>query len=297
MTLFIRRIFRFILLIGLLIVFLDLLFYLVYQTPTTSRNKIFLGDSTSKASIDTKIAREYENYSQGGETYLFSYIKLKRLIETQKVDTVLINFSPLNIINNKFDLASMSGRQRYFPIIDQEGHWDLFKSNPIVYLRSFAELPKDLFSLLKERKINFGGFTANVSKKYNENFYSPNHQETRISPYQEKYLSKIVKLSRENNIHLVFINLPKFTGDKNYKNYNHPLFLHFYKKNYADIDFINLSDFRLENYTKSNEPEKNYFADMIHHNEKGGVLFSKIFSKMTLSSLLKSTKYNEKLKK
>lgn len=145
MILFIRKVFCFISLIILIICLFISLFFTFYKTPNTPRKKIFLGDSTSKASIDTKIAKEYENYSQGGEAYLFTYFKLKRLNETQKLDTILINFSPLNIINNEFEKAGVSGRQRYLPIIESEGHIDLFKNNPIIYLKSWLELGKDFF--------------------------------------------------------------------------------------------------------------------------------------------------------
>lgn len=245
MILFIRKVFCFISLIILIICLFISLFFTFYKTPNTPRKKIFLGDSTSKASIDTKIAKEYENYSQGGEAYLFTYFKLKRLNETQKLDTILINFSPLNIINNEFEKAGVSGRQRYLPIIESEGHIDLFKNNPIIYLKSWLELGKDFLSFYNERRISFGGFTANKTNGYNENYYAPKKNFS-ISSYQKKYLSKIVDFSKKNNIYLIFVNLPKYTEDKNYSNYNQDMFFQFYNENYSHIDFINLSSLHLQ---------------------------------------------------
>ena len=59
-----------------IILVLSIVFYcFMFKTPQTNRIP-FLGDSTGKASINTKIATQYENYSQGGEAYLFTYYNL-----------------------------------------------------------------------------------------------------------------------------------------------------------------------------------------------------------------------------
>ena len=91
-----------------IILVLSIVFYcFMFKTPQTNRIP-FLGDSTGKATINPKIATRYENYSQGGEAYLFTYFKLKQLMKTQKVDTILINFSPSNLINNEFESARVA---------------------------------------------------------------------------------------------------------------------------------------------------------------------------------------------
>ena len=145
-----------------IILVLSIVFYcFMFKTPQTNRIP-FLGDSTGKASINTKIATQYENYSQGGEAYLFTYFKLKQLINTQKVDTALINFSPSNLINNEFEFASSEGRERYLPLADTEGQKDLFFANPRIYIKSWIILGKENFHLLKNDTISFGGYTANI---------------------------------------------------------------------------------------------------------------------------------------
>jgi len=275
-----------------IILVLSIVFYcFMFKTPQTSRIP-FLGDSTGKASINTKIATQYENYSQGGEAYLFTYYKLKQLIKTQKVDIALINFSPSNLINNEFEFASSEGRERYLPLADTEGQKDLFFANPRIYIKSWIILGKENFHLLKNDTISFGGYTANI-KKYDENYYKPK-EETHIPIYQTKYLDKIVKLCKEQNIHLVFVNLPKYIHDKNYPKYNRKEFLEFYYKNYSNIDFIDISDFNFSQKWGGNEQD--YFADIAHTSDKGGQAFSEFLNETSLSELLKS-KYNKKTKK
>ena len=272
-----------------IILVLSIGFYcFMFKTPQTNRIP-FLGDSTGKATINPKIATRYENYSQGGEAYLFTYFKLKQLIKTQKVDTVLINFSPSNLINNEFESASSEWRERYLPLVDAEGQKDLFFANPNIYIKSWIGLGKEGFHLLKNDTISFGGYTANI-KNYDENYYKPK-EETYIPIYQTKYLDKIVKICKEQKIHLVFVNLPKYIHDKNYPKYNRKEFLEFYYKNYSNIDFIDISDFNFSQKWGGNEQD--YFADIAHTSDKGRQAFSEFLSKTSLSELLKSN-YNKK---
>lgn len=266
----------------------------IYETPTTSRNKIFLGDSTSKASINPKIATQYENFSQGGEAYLFSYFKLKRLIEIQKADTVFINLSPSNLINNEYESVGTSGRERYLPLIDSKGHWDLFKANPYIYLKSWITISKETIYLFSNQfKISFGGYSANNSV-YKENYYD-SKEETIIPHYQTKYLQKIVDICKSKNVYLVFINLPKYTKDKDYNKYNRKEFLDFYYQNYSEIDYLDFSNLNMSKLEKIRRDEKDYFADMVHNSEKGAKVFSYFLKNHKLSDLLKSN-YNKKKK-
>ena len=274
-----------------IILVLSIGFYcFMFKTPQTNRIP-FLGDSTGKATINPKIATRYENYSQGGEAYLFTYFKLKQLIKTQKVDTVLINLSPSNLINNEYEAVGVEGRERYLPFIDSEGQKDLFLGNPSIYIKSWTGLGKETLHLFKNDTISFGAYTPNL-KKYQENYYE-SKEETHIPVYQTKYLDKIVKLCEEQKIHLVFVNLPKHIYDKDYPKYNRKEFLEFYYKNYPNIDFIDTSDFNFSQ--RWGGIQRDYFADISHTSEKGGVAFSEFLNETSLSELLKS-KYNRRTK-
>jgi len=111
--------------------------------------------------------------------------------------------------------------------------------------------------------------------------------------YQTKYLDKIIKLCKEQNIHLVFVNLPKHIYDKDYPKYNRKEFLEFYYKNYPNIDFIDTSAFNFSQ--RWGGIERDYFADISHTSEKGGQAFSEFLNETSLSELLKS-KYNRRTK-
>lgn len=67
-----------------IILVLSIVFYcFMFKTPQTNRIP-FLGDSTGKASINTKIATQYENYSQGGEGLSFYLFQIKTTYENTK---------------------------------------------------------------------------------------------------------------------------------------------------------------------------------------------------------------------
>lgn len=278
---FIRHIIIFSITIATILSLCIMVYALIYQTPKNIKPVVFLGDSTTRATIDTDILSEYENFSQGGEAYLFSYYKLKKLTETEKIDTLLINFSPSNIINNEYHLSAAEGRSRYLPFIDKEGQKDLLYNKPSLLLKNWIELGGETINYIKSPSITFGGYVPN-NKPYVENYYTPK-KEAIISDYQKKYLDKIVDFCKTKNIKLIFIDLPKYRYDNAFNGYYRKKFYDLYYNHYSDIDFISFREMDLG--------DKSHFADIIHISEKGSKKFSKYLKDTGINQLLHS-QYN-----
>ena len=78
--------------------------YLYYKNHDNvvkiNTKNIIIGDSNTRWSMDDKIIKGYSNFSTGGETYLFAETKLNILTKHNKIDTLILSFSPHNIINH-----------------------------------------------------------------------------------------------------------------------------------------------------------------------------------------------------
>ena len=77
--------------LGYLIILAFIAFsYIFYKSFLTDRpivkiqkQNVIIGDSNTRNGIDDKIFTRYHNFSQGGESYLYAYSKLKYLIENE----------------------------------------------------------------------------------------------------------------------------------------------------------------------------------------------------------------------
>ena len=75
-------------------------------------NIIFAGDSNMETSVNDKIINNSINLAKSGDSYLYTYLKIKKLIQEDKtkVDTIVISFSPHNIFENDKIISN----HRYF---------------------------------------------------------------------------------------------------------------------------------------------------------------------------------------
>lgn len=96
-----------------------------------------------------------------------------------------------------------------------------------------------------------------------------------MNSIQEKYLIKLIKLAKENNINLTFIETPKYITVKNNETYQEAM------KKYKNI----LDEFDVKYIVNSNETNNSYsflndnpeyYFDNIHLSYKGRVAFTNV---------------------
>ena len=131
-----------------------------------------------------------------------------------------------------------------------------------------------LFDILEKTEGRDRGFNPN-----NE-VYDPNkkkHDINDVSGYNHFYLSKIrlsllekiIYFCKANNIEIVFVNSPSFYTYKNYINYKEIIENNKKIANKHNIKYLDFSDFPLNKDPK-------YFRNIMHLNEKGANVFSKM---------------------
>ena len=261
---------------------------------------IVLGHSHSGCSINDKLVDSLVNLSSSGESYFYSYYKLRKMIEyNPNIETVLLEFSNNNISEQMddwlFGRNMKSNYLKYSHIVDYYGKYFLFKEKPNLFLRSFINnvLTKtnDLINMNKNYNNLLGGHievNKNITDSLlNNNLYLKRNYEFNFnnkSNYSIKYIKKIIDYCDEKEINLILMRSPLH---ENYKGLeNEDMFLLEQKQLSNDkVSFLDFSKFPFENIE---------FVDYQHLNEKGANKFSNWLSSFIKSGGLKLG--NESLK-
>lgn len=251
-------------------------------------NMIFAGDSYVECSVNDRIVAHAINIAQSGEAYLYSYSKIKALLEhNSQIRTVYIGYSFGDLLMEKekswvFSSEFITEKIQYYNyLLDPLEKSLILKSNPIAYLsgltksvnNNFQVFVKSYFSEDSSGSIkNFGGYKHLVRDKLNLdtviNLYK--EQPVEKSPVQEKYLRMISEVCRQHSVKLVLFSTPK------YKSYN------------ANID-DNISQIwiqvrnslpldSLADYSAFILPD-NCYGDLTHLNYEGAEVFSRYLNK------------------
>jgi hypothetical protein len=183
---------------------------------------LYAGDSHMEAAINDKRILNGRNISRGGETYYFTYYKLKSLIEkNQKIKKVFIGLSAHNL-SKRLDLLTNGDRSYhyappYFYILPIEEKirvvlWNLPHLN--TFLKNVIQSGFD--TIITEPVFLGAGFT-NESKlsaskgaikiRVIDLFYEKENL-IEFSDLNISYLKKIMKLCKIKNIELFALDLP-----------------------------------------------------------------------------------------
>ena len=251
-------------------------------------NVIFAGDSYVECAVNDRLIAHTINIAQSGEAYLYSYSKIKALLEyNSQIKTVYIGFSFGDLLMEKekswlFSSEFVTEKIQYYNYLLGPSEKSLIlKSNPIAYLsgltksvnNNFQSFVKSYSSEYSNGSIkNFGGYKHLVRDKLKLDTELNLYKEQPIekSLVQEKYLKMISELCMQNSVDLVLFCTPK------YKSYNTNID--------NDVKQIwiqarnSLSKGTLADYSSIILPDSCY-GDLTHLNYKGAELFSKYLNK------------------
>ncbi|WP_273566565.1 hypothetical protein [Maribacter halichondriae] len=249
-----------------------------------NRNILVLGDSNAQCAINDSIFSTATNLALNADSYFYSYLKIKRIVETnQPVDTLLLSFAPHNIFKNGWieDPKLVRSRFRnYFGLMNAEDLRFIVGNNPRAVLNSAGQIirhfPASTYQILTGQNIfDIGSYLPITRNTMNEDllrlkkgqsltfFELP--KDFTLSTKEIHYLEAIMELCKNENIKLYLINLPKREELLSLDKYGVSEFEEIYRTRYEDVDFIDFSRFPL--------PDGSY-ADPVHLNLKGAALFS-----------------------
>lgn len=258
---------------------------------------VFAGNSTVECSVDDRLINHSINIAQAGEAYLYSYVKIKALLEENpNIRYVLISYSYADLLIEKEETWLLSDYfmaekvKSYHYLLDRDERVFLFKSNPEAYLNGVTKsVIKSLETVAKSfaTKGNgnsipgFGGYKHLERDKL---FLDPGSETGRDeniqqSSYQIRYLRMISELCKQNSVKLVLFNPPK------HRSYNETLNpaarqLWLDVRNSLPSDsLLDLSGFMMPD---------SCFGDLSHLNYRGARVFSQHLNEILQPDLIKN---------
>lgn len=200
-----------------------------YKEPKNSLDVVFMGNSDVYRGISPiTLWDEYGiasyNFVSSGQRMWTAYYLMEECLKYQKPELIVLN------MDSAFN-ESQSSESNYRKVFDNlkfgkskiEAVTDKtfkFKKKdiltyflPILRFHSrWSELSdEDFRNAFKEEKYDLKGMDLNTDiKPFNDekNYMNKNHSEDKIGPKCSKYLEKMVKLCKDNNIELLLIEIP-----------------------------------------------------------------------------------------
>jgi len=263
-----------------------------------SKKILILGDSNSECAINDSIYKSSINLSASADSYFYSYLKLKKVMNTNEIDTLLLSFSPHNIFNNggQFNDSYIYSRFKvYYPLMDENDFRFLIKNNPFAVFKSTPPIIKvtleNSVKVILNKPIHYGKFNLlnrniliEVQEKLKNGKKLPFFEileKLIISKHEIEYLNKIVSFCKKEKIKLFLVNTPKRKELLEYPKYGVMEFNKFYDLNYSDIVYLDFSQLKMSN---------DFYGDFVHLNMKGSTYFSNLLKNEGLAKLTRKYK-------
>jgi hypothetical protein len=260
------------------------------QNPTY----LVLGNSRPHNALNDSIITGLVNISEVAESYYYSFLKLKTLIEhNKKLKIVFLEYDNNQILASSDD--HIYGKKYLFqnlpifsPFMTFGDKFQLFNLNSNDYIHAYSLAFRLNIINVVFNKTNlidqFGGFFPNSGKRLDSLIkYAPfvnerkdyKKNEFNVASLNLIYLRKCIEICRNNNVRIVLIrspihvNAPMLGNDSSYNNILHTSF--------KDVDYIDFKNFIV--------PDSCY-ADFTHFNYYGADIFSKWFDQQLKSGLM-----------
>jgi len=282
MKTFIKKLLFFVLIYALILLINFSLnsYFIKINIPEIDANTLIIGDSYVNRAINPKFLNSSVNISISTEPYFVTYFKLKKLLETNDFNTVLLGYSYHNLSafnDRKFNDSFWSNQifQITYPIIS----FSEFKNLKVDYLAYFKVINKYMCLFPRLKHNNYIGSFQNdykERKKFNHNLwiekqYYYKEKNVGISSISITYLDLLIELTEKKNIKLILVATPL------HKSYLANIPANF-KKEFEANTFKILHKYKnVEVWDYSNKfMEDKCFRNSNHLNQNGANIFSKL---------------------
>ena len=256
-----------------------------------SKNILVLGASLTEAGIDDTVFKRAINLSQSGTAYMYSYCKLKKILENNpQIDTVLLSFNYSELTENK-DIM-IQGEEYLVPHVSflitllSKDEFMVYKDK-IVLLQAILKVPiRNAGSIVRFFKsptdfsykdLRIGDFAKlhrHELPQSSKNRQVVDSLTEKESFLQRDYLLKMVDCCKEHHVKLILLCTPIYKSEF-YE--NTAKLLEYHKKYVNEIDFLDYSNFKF--------PDDSYYAGVIHLNYKGAEFFTNYLQKNLANDL------------
>jgi hypothetical protein len=257
---------------------------------------LMVGHSHPQCAYNDSLIGNFKNISASGESYFYTYYKLKELLkDNDSVETVMIEFTN-NQVDSAMDTWIWSDKSisqfysKYGSFVNLKDQVLLGKKNVGSLLNSFSTLHKRNFMRMIKSDYSYedqvGGYVH-----YEENSLetAKNIQKENLNPYSIDesvsinllYLEKIVQLCRDRDKTIILIRTPQHKLLRSRG--NEIKYLETYYSKFSDLTLMDFNDFSIPEYA---------FKDLGHLNYRGATIISE-----TIDSLIKNKAFERYLLK
>ena len=256
---------------------------------------LVLGHSQNECALNDSLISNVVNFSQGGESYFYTYLKLKKMLQANpQINTVILSFT-----NNQIDKAmdkwiwGDASMQNYYPkysfMMNRDDYLVLANNNLSSLIKSESYATNYFFNFMIKKNKNYykdrycGGYLYLERNKIDSllktNYLKENAKinYTLLSKTNIDYCKKIVNLCNENNIKIFFIRVPAHKLMPFYK--NEILYKKIKKQEFPTVTLLDFKDYP----TKNSE-----LGDFGHLNHIGATKFSLFLNKLMLENFLQN---------
>lgn len=257
---------------------------------------IVLGHSHPEEAFNDSVIQKTKNFARGGEHYFYTYLKAKKIIESNPNVKVVF----LELTNNQISTdmtkwiedtqKNLVNIPNFAPVMTFEDHSFLIKQNPWSYFKSQEMVIKNNLNFLLYRKKNildqrdWGSFYANPRQKVdsiiksNEKQKKLNSTKIVVDTTNLPFVDKIASICKKRGIQLFLIRSPqhsKYAYCENEEQLQKIL-----KTRYSQLFYLDFENFYLLN---------DDYADLEHLNYKGAKKFSLFFDALLKKGLIQSS--------
>jgi hypothetical protein len=250
-----------------------------------------LGHSHAECAYNDSLITGLSNLAFSGETYFYTFYKVKLLLENNpQISTLFIECSNNQITeemeNWTWSTNSLGKRLHEFAMfMPVEDKWSLVRINPYGYLNAWSMLPSHYLKLIRQKEFMFfprtGAFRYLTREKTDSILIARReHPEDHpphwpFSDHNIRYLRQTIDLCVGRGCRVFLVRSPLHPAYENLL--NEAEFLRTIENEFSDVPFIDMRSFPLTN---------DEFGDLEHLNGKGARKYSRFFQNMLDSGLL-----------
>jgi hypothetical protein len=262
-----------------------------FNLPKDKKYMIF-GHSHSECAFNDTLINHFANFGRSGEAYVYTYIKAKKIIESNLyIDTIFIEYTNNHLLTSTDSWIWSDKYMHAFlpvmlPLLEYEEAKLLFSKNPAIFLGVTTSCIKNIFYLYKKKPIQenkvWGGYEYLVMDhvdsliRLKPTDINKIEVKTGIAETNLKYLKKIIDMCKQNNKKVFLIRSPLHAQYKELE--NEPEFKKLLETTFAAVEFLDFKDFPLKN---------SEFGDLEHLNFRGAQKISLFFNTLLSEGLLK----------
>lgn len=263
-------------------------------------NRAIIGHSHSETAFNDSLINNFKNLSRSGESYYYSYHRLKKILEdNSSIDTLFVEFTNNQIVSSRdswiWGDKYLETRYPYLePFINLKDQWLLLNENPIVFSKEFINAQKNSYNrIIKGNysyspKMTIGAYNSikftkadSLSKNLSPVVDFGLTDDIQLSELNLQYLDKIIQYCNSNDVVVILLRSPLHYSYQGLKNEN--VFQKIRLERFPNVDFLDFRKFPVNNKG---------FGDLEHLNFEGANSFSLFFNELLMTDKLFSK--NEK---